>query len=171
MKFIFFWGHTPAPGEQIGKFCFSQWFEAPFKVDERIYKTAEHYMMAQKAKLFGDEDLFQQIISANKPGEAKALGREIKQFDHEIWDLAKFEIVVKGNYNKFLQHPNLKNYLISTGNRIIAEASPVDLVWGIGLAENNPAILNVNDWPGLNLLGFALMKVRHILSSGDGSNN
>lgn len=78
----------------------------------------------------------------------------------ETWQEACFEIVVTGNYQKFGQQPDLQAYLIQTGDRVLVEASPVDPIWGIGLAQDDPAALNPTHWRGTNLLGFALMAVR-----------
>jgi ribA/ribD-fused uncharacterized protein len=163
LKFLFFWGHTPSHGETAGPWCFSQWFERSFVADGITFKTAEHYMMAKKALLFCDDDLQARIIDAQKPGEAKALGREISHFDETTWDAHKFDIVVEGNRQKFSQHKDLQAYLIGTGDRILVEASPVDRIWGIGLGADHPDATRVDRWQGENLLGFALMQVRDIL--------
>ncbi len=70
-----------------------------------------------------------------------------------------------GNIAKFSQHPELKGFLLNTGKRILVEASPVDKIWGIGLAKDDDRIHNPLTWQGLNLLGFALMNVRDRLST------
>ncbi len=163
IKYLFFWGHSNKYQEDVGKFCFSQWYEAPFIVDGITYKTAEHWMMANKALLFADQEAFNKIVNADKPGEAKELGRQVLGFDEVAWNTQRYQIVKKGNIHKFNQHRKLAEYLLGTGERIIAEASPVDAIWGIGLAQDNPNIQNPHNWRGLNLLGFALMEVRDIL--------
>ncbi len=165
LKYIFFWGHSNN-SEGAGKFVFSQWYHSPFIVDGIEYKTSEHWMMAQKANLFGDEETFKKIIKAVKPGEVKELGRQIGDFKEVIWNEQKYEIVMKGNIQKFSQNTKLKDYLITTGDRILVEASPVDEIWGIGLAQDAKMIDNPNTWKGQNLLGFALMEVRDILTAG-----
>lgn len=68
--------------------------------------------------------------------------------------------MVQGNIAKFSQYPELKAYLLGTGDRILVEASPVDKIWSVGLAKDDDKIHNPNNWQGLNLLGFALMQVR-----------
>lgn len=161
VKYVFFWGHQVT--NSISKTCFSQWYDAPFTEDDVQYMTAEHYMMAEKAKLFEDTDCYQKIIHAKNPGEAKALGRTVKYFDDETWVANRFDIVVRGNLLKFSQNPTLGDFLVNTGKRVLVEASPVDKVWGVGLAADNPNIENPNNWKGLNLLGFALMEVREQL--------
>lgn len=163
LKYLYFWGHTPSQGNAVDKSCFSQWFESPFTVGTTVYKTAEHYMMAQKAALFGDTGIEKQIIESHKPGEAKALGREVRGYNEEIWDAHKFNIVVRGSIHKFNQNRALGDYLLTTGDRILVEASPIDAIWGAGLAADNPKIHNLYLWRGTNLLGFALMQARDFL--------
>lgn len=164
-KYLFFWGHTPLPNGEIGKPCFSQWWTAPFTVDGERYPTAEHFMMAEKARLFGDEAARVRILSAPNPGAAKRLGREVRGFEDSRWEAARFEFVVRGNLAKFEQNPPLREFLLDTKDRILVEASPVDRIWGIGLAADDPRAENPEQWRGLNLLGFALMEVRALLRS------
>ncbi|WP_211316393.1 NADAR family protein [Niabella yanshanensis] len=120
-------------------------------------------MMAQKTVLFANGDLFNKIIDSHTPAEAKALGRQIIGFDELIWNDHKYNIVTTGNIHKFNQHPQLAAYLANTGDSILVEASPVDRIWGIGLAQDDPYIDNIYAWQGQNLLGFALMEVRDFL--------
>ncbi len=162
-KYVFFWGHSQR-GEQVGKSCFSQWYHAPFERDGKRYSTAEHFMMAAKARLFNDHKVEQQILQARHPGEAKQLGRQVRGFHEADWVARRFEIVVAANMAKFSQHQALKNFLLNTGNRVLVEASPVDKIWGIGLTESDDAAANPRLWKGLNLLGFALMTVRQQLA-------
>ena len=156
--FVFFWGHRK--GKKIGKTCFSQWYEIEFEVDGHRYNCAEQYMMAQKAWLFKDIEIFSKIINATDPKEIKALGREVKNFDPKIWNQHKFEIVVTGNLGKFGENSELKELLLSTCDKILVESSPYDKIWGIGMKEGTPGIENPVNWKGENLLGFALMEVR-----------
>nr|WP_294927606.1 NADAR family protein [uncultured Flavobacterium sp.] len=159
-KFLFFWGHQPNKDGSISKTCFSQWWLSSFEVDKVIYKTAEHWMMAKKAELFKDDEVLAKIIKANSPAEAKKLGREVKNYNETLWLAARFDIVKEGNYHKFSQNPELKTFLVNTKERVLVEASPVDAIWGIGMASDHKDVLNPEKWRGLNLLGFALMEVR-----------
>lgn len=162
-KYLFFWGHQKSRSGDLTSSCFSQWWPSPFVVDNVRYNTAEQWMMAQKALLFDNIEIFQKILKAKSPAEAKALGREVRNFDEVIWNKHRFEIVVKGSLEKFTQHEDLKNFLINTKDRILVEASPVDRIWGNGLAADNEKSENPKLWNGLNLLGFALMEVRDII--------
>lgn len=159
-KYLLFWGHQPQENGAVGKACFSQWFEAGFDVDGRHYRTAEHYMMAEKARLFGDSLAFDRVLACPTPGSAKAVGREIVGFDECIWLEHRFQIVVDANFAKFTQNHALGEFLANTGDRVLVEASPVDAIWGIGLAADDPRAADPLAWNGLNLLGFALMEVR-----------
>jgi ribA/ribD-fused uncharacterized protein len=164
-EYLFFWGHTPK-GAGLGKHVLSQWWPAAFSIDGQAYASAEHYMMAQKARLFGDAETCAQILSAASPAEAKSLGRRVRGFDEQLWTAHRFRIAVDGNAAKFGQNAELGNWLVGTGSRVLVEASPVDRVWGIGLAADDKRALDVANWRGLNLLGFALMQVRASLQSG-----
>ncbi len=164
-KYLFFWGHQPAPDGSVTKSCFSQWWEAPFtSEDGHSYATAEHYMMAGKARIFGDMEVHDEVLKAKHPKQAKALGRKVKGFDEETWVAQRFGLVVAGNFLKFAQHPELKAFLLGTGQRVLVEASPVDRIWGIGMAGDDADAEKPQKWRGLNLLGFALMEVRERLA-------
>ncbi len=164
LKYIFFWGHRPNPDGSIGKSCFSQWWESPFEHENLTFKTAEHWMMCQKAVLFDDMEIAARIPDVRTPAEAKKLGRQVKNFDEALWMKHRNEIVIQGNYLKFNQHEDLCDFLLKTGTRVLVEASPVDNIWGIGLPQDADNIRDPHTWEGLNLLGFALMEVRDRLS-------
>jgi ribA/ribD-fused uncharacterized protein len=164
-KFLFFWGHRPTKDGSVSQSCFSQWWVAPFEVDGNQFQTAEHWMMYQKALLFNDSEIVQQVLEVEAPGAAKKLGRKVKGFTPEKWDQHKFEIVVQGNLYKFSQHEELKNFLLNTNQRVLVEASPVDRIWGIGMAKGHKDVNNPMRWKGENLLGFALMEVRDQLKT------
>ncbi|MEM7032109.1 MAG: NADAR family protein [Chloroflexota bacterium] len=162
-KYLFFWGHQPHKDGQIGKSCLSQWWDSSFEIDGILYRTAEHYMMAEKARLFGDEESRQAILNVEHPNEAKRLGRKAKGFDEALWKQHRYEIVVQANVAKFGQNEALGTFLTNTQERVLVEASPYDKIWGIGLKEDDPKAQNPEQWAGLNLLGFALMEVRNRL--------
>ncbi len=161
--YIFFWGHQPSKDGKITKSCFSQWWLCEFIESTVSYKTAEHYMMAKKASLFGDKEIENEIIKCKSPKEVKALGRRVKGFSEDVWNNRKYEIVKEANYFKFSQNPALKDFILSTKDKTIVEASPNDRIWGIGMAQDHKDILNPKKWRGQNLLGFALMEIRDTL--------
>ena len=163
-RFLFFWGHRPAKDGRISKTCFSQWYEAPFDVAGITYPSAEHYMMAAKADLFGDAHTRESVLAATTPGAAKALGRQVVGFEEEVWARERMRIVVDANLGKFGQDARLADFLVRTGDQVLVEASPVDPVWGIGLSTDDPDANHPARWRGLNLLGFALMEVRDMLA-------
>lgn len=160
VDFLMFWGHQRSKDGSMIKTCLSQWWPSPFLENGISYHTAEHYMMAKKALLFNDREIFEKILTKESPKDVKDLGRQIRNFDAAKWDAHKYEIVKQGNLLKFSQHEALKSFLLQTKSKILVEASPVDTIWGIGLAEDNVDVINPKNWKGLNLLGFALMEVR-----------
>ncbi|CAL9410062.1 hypothetical protein SUDANB32_01626 [Streptomyces sp. enrichment culture] len=169
VKYLHFWGHRPLPDGRVGASCLSQWWPSPFTVDGVEYATAEHWMMAAKARLFDDTEGERRVLAAGHPSEAKKAGRLVRGFDEEIWRRERFGIVVEGSVHKFAAHGELRSFLLNTGDRVLAEASPVDRVWGIGLAADAEAANDPNRWRGPNLLGFALMEARRRLRETAGA--
>lgn len=152
-KYYLFWKHQ-----------FGQWTMRDMKdYDGTIYNCCEQYMMYKKAQLFEDIEIGKQILEESDPSNQQKLGRQIKGFSAEIWDKNKIGIVWQGNYLKFTQHDDLRKRLLETENRILAEASPYDLIWGIGFRANDDLALDQKNWKGQNLLGNVLMSVREAL--------
>lgn len=163
VKYLHFWGHRPLADGRVGASCLSQWWPSPFTVDGVEYATAEHWMMAAKARLFGDAEGERRVLAAGHPSEAKKAGRLVRGFDEEVWRRERFGIVVEGSGHKFAAHGELRSFLLGTGDRVLVEASPVDRVWGIGLAADAEGAHDPTRWRGPNLLGFALMEARRRL--------
>ena len=168
-KYIFFWGHTGSDPKSVGKECFSQWYPAPFVVEGITYPTAEHFMMREKARLFGDEDAARAVLEAPHPAEAKLAGRSVRGFVESVWEERRFEIVIAASHAKFSQHPELQDFLLTTTARVLVEASPTDRIWGIGLAAADAKASDPLAWRGLNLLGFALMVARSRIAASRGA--
>lgn len=164
VKYLYFWGHHPRRDGGVGPGCLSQWWPAPFIVDGVVYATAEHWMMAGKARLFGDAEAERRVLAAAGPGAAKAVGRTVRGFDDAVWERERFALVAEGSRHKFGQHSELREFLRATTGRVLVEASPLDRVWGIGLAAGDERAADPTRWEGLNLLGFALMDARDALA-------
>jgi len=156
--FVLFWGGRQPKG------CLSQWYPSRFTLDGVEYPTAEHYMMAEKARLFGDTAAVEKILADPDPERAKAAGRRVQGFDEDAWTKARYDIVVRGSVAKFGSDERLRGFLLSTTGKILVEASPLDTIWGIGFDEHQPEARLPSRWRGLNLLGFALMDARTALS-------
>lgn len=152
--YIFFWGHQPKKDGSISKSCLSQWYPSPISRDytpqgtQEEYPTAEHFMMAEKARLFNDQKTRQQILQAVSPQEAKMLGRTIKNFDEKMWKQHRYDIVLKVTREKFLQNHSLRAFLYSTRGSTLVEASPFDTVWGIGLSVDDTESRDPKKWRG-----------------------
>ncbi len=166
VRYLHFWGHRPRPDGRVGPSCLSQWWPSPFTVDGVEYATAEHWMMASKARLFGDEEAEREAVAASSPATAKKVGRLVRGFDEARWERERFGIVVEGSVHKFAAHDDLRAYLLGTRGRVLVEASPLDRVWGIGLAADDERAADPAQWRGPNLLGFALMEARERLLRG-----
>lgn len=163
-KYVLFWGHTAPPNGAIGPHVLSQWWPATFEVERVRYASAEQFMMAGKAALFGDQQASELILRAKGPQQVKSLGRQVRGFDEQRWSEHRYSLVITGNLAKFRQNPDLRAYLLGTGDRVLVEASPADRIWGIGLSRDDPRAAKPSLWRGMNLLGFALMEVRERLN-------
>lgn len=152
-QFVFFWGGP-----------FSQWYRHDIVVDGITYNTAEQFMMAMKAKHFGDTEMLTRIMATKDPRKQKAFGREVRKFDPAEWSNVSKSYVYTANLSKF-SDPTMIKHLLDTGDKEIVEASPYDKIWGIGLSENDPDRLDKAKWRGTNWLGEVLMQVRDTLNS------
>jgi ribA/ribD-fused uncharacterized protein len=153
-QFIFFWSGWP-----------SQWFKSTFVIDGVHYNCAEQFMMAEKARVFGDDESLAAILRSKSPREQKALGRSVRKFDADEWNRLCRGVVYTASLAKFSQNETLGTLLRETGDRTIVEASPKDRIWGIGLGADDPRSLDESRWRGTNWLGIALMQVRQTLRS------
>lgn len=160
LSFLAFWGPIPTLGKQPGPGVLCQWWNAPFMAEGVCYQTAEHYMMAAKARLFGDEEMAARIAASVDPSEAQYLGRKVRGYDEALWAGRRYQVVIEGNLHKFTQHRSLHDYLLATGEAVLVSANPTDRVWSIGYADDAPQVIAPSLWRGANLLGFALMEVR-----------
>jgi len=153
MCIIGFWKVTSAYGE------FSNWYMKDFVYKGITFNCSEQALMWEKAVLFNDKDIADKILASKDPKQIKALGREVRNFDDSIWSQKRYDIMVDILAEKF-KDEKLKHMLLNTADVIIVEASPLDKIWGVGLALENPRIYDEEKWNGTNLLGKALMQVR-----------
>jgi ribA/ribD-fused uncharacterized protein len=141
---------------------FSQWAKCDIYDDILgiTFNCAEQSMMWHKANTFKDEEAKEKILKVKDPREHRAIGRSIKNYDDKVWGEVRYDIVAATNYAKFSQKTEWKELLIYTDGYELVEASPYDRIWGVGLGEDNPEILDKKNWQGENLLGKAIMQAR-----------
>ena len=157
-----FYGHAAEPGRNTNA-VHSQFYPVEFQIEGVRYRWAERWMMAAKARLFGDWEALAAILRANEPLACKKIGRTVRNYDDGQWSAARFDLVVAGNIAKLGQNQPLREHLLGSDDAILVEAAPRDQIWGIGFARENPAVQNPLRWRGRNLLGFALVKARGVL--------
>lgn len=122
-----------------------------------------HRWSNKKAVCFSDKKIAEEILSINDVAEIKRLGRQISNYNDNIWNGKRQIIVYEGLLAKFSQNYSLKKVLKNTGDAMLAECAVRDKIWGIGLSMSDPKRLNIDEWRGQNLLGYALMQVREKL--------
>jgi ribA/ribD-fused uncharacterized protein len=163
-SFLPFWGHTPQGTSPVGPWVLSQWWPSGFVHQGIEYFHAEGFLMAAKARLFGDKKALAPILEAENPAVAKYHGRLVQGFDEDVWIEHRYHVAITGNLAKFSQDDLLRSYLVSTAPKVLMEASPRDRIWGIGLSASDRRCVLPSEWLGQNLLGFALAEVRDHLA-------
>jgi ribA/ribD-fused uncharacterized protein len=153
---IFFYGHTSP---------FSNFYRRPFVVKKVNFFHREGFIMFCKAMLFGDRFAAEKILTAYRPIDAKELGRMVQGFDQRMWESKVEGYAVEGCIAQFGQHPDMLSHLMRTGDRELVEASPTDRIWGIGMAADNPRIMERALW-GNNKQGRILMRTREYFRTG-----
>jgi ribA/ribD-fused uncharacterized protein len=148
-QFTFFWSGP-----------FSNWHPSPFEIEDIWYNCSEQYMMAEKARLFGDSETLGKIMASPDPSDQKRYGREVQGFVKEKWDAVAKGVVYRGCRAKFTQNPDLKAILLATAGTTLVEASPEDRIWGIGLRKTDSRSKDRSKWLGTNWLGETLTKIR-----------
>lgn len=148
--YVFFWGSK-----------LSNFYHCPIEYLEQQFHCSEQIFMYCKALHFKDEDSAILIAQSSTPQEAKALGRRVRNFNSDEWDRVKYHYMMEAITAKFTQNLPLKKWFLDPrfDGKSFVEASPVDSIWGIGMAENNPDLLDTSRW-GQNLLGKALTELR-----------
>eukprot|EP00568_Trieres_chinensis_P013657 CAMPEP_0183292256 /NCGR_PEP_ID=MMETSP0160_2-20130417/1376_1 /TAXON_ID=2839 ORGANISM="Odontella Sinensis, Strain Grunow 1884" /NCGR_SAMPLE_ID=MMETSP0160_2 /ASSEMBLY_ACC=CAM_ASM_000250 /LENGTH=213 /DNA_ID=CAMNT_0025453179 /DNA_START=82 /DNA_END=720 /DNA_ORIENTATION=+ len=144
---------------------FSQWHISRYTLDGVTYCCAEQGMMHGKALLFGDSEAAEAIMETNCPRKMKAYGQMVRGFKQSVWNQHREDIVYRNNVAKFTQNDHLRGALLATRGGLV-EASPSDKIWGIGLHERDARFVPAHRWPGLNLLGNILTRVRDEVLGG-----
>ncbi len=159
---------------------FSQWYPSNFRASIPVandnsmvfdFHCCEQYMMARKAALFGDMEVLAEIMQVEQhatrwqdaPKKCKELGRKVSGFKQDVWDDNCDDIVFDGNFAKFDQTADLRDFMMSFGDKIIVEGAWYDEIWGVKLAWDDPKIVDPANWRGLNKLGNILVQVRGVL--------
>lgn len=144
--------------------CFSNWYPAEFDYAGRHFANSEQFMMYHKVLMFCKYDLAKQIMNTSDPARCKRIaGQKFPEFDPFLWEKTCRTIVKRGVKAKFVQNEDIRKMLLSTGNALLAECSPYDMKWGIGIDIKDPDRFDISKWKGKNLLGRILMEVREEL--------
>lgn len=142
-------------------FCpLSTFFYSPFEYNGQRYNHLEQFYQVQKAKTFGDADCVIELLKCRSPRRCKELGSTIKGYDADKWAALAEKILYAGALERFMQNAVARRYLKETGDALIGEATRFDSYWAIGMDIDDPDIDDIDNWPGQNLYGRILVKVR-----------
>lgn len=151
--FALFWGQWP-----------SNWEASPMNIDGVRYNCVEQYMMAEKARVFGDEAVRAKILASPHPKAQKEFGRKVRGYVDETWAAVRYAVVLRGTVEKYRQNAHLRELLLAVPDGVrFVEASPEDRIWGIGMARSDPDATDPSKWRGQNLLGKAIDEARAVV--------
>ena len=156
---VFFW----RPPGFLGN-----WTESRFEFKGFKYVNAEQAIMHQKALLFNDAEVAQKILGTDSPRTHRQLGRQVAGFVEEVWTATIPDLLFEILCAKFSQTPGFGQALVATGQKLLYEATPLDFIWGTGVDPKtsvNSSPEDAKEWPGGNLLGQTLMRVRDALAN------
>lgn len=160
---------TPTRKDQVSFFTInsplSNMYPAPFTINGDKFNCAEQYIAVQKSCLFGDAQLTQKILREQNPYEQKRLSKKVQNFDKAQWEAQAPDLILPGIVQKFSENLHCKQFLLNTGSRVIAEASPDDNFWGTGCSLYSADLWDSSKWSGKNMMGKVLSLARKKISS------
>lgn len=156
---IFFYSHH---GYKYA--CFSNFYPVDFTVDGIKFNCSEQYLMYHKCLTFDKDNicLLSEILNERDPKKIKQFGRSVRNYNEQIWNRIRQNIMIQGLVGKFSQSSELCEILLNTGDKIIYEASKYDRIWGIGYYPSEIVGVSFNNF-GMNLLGKSLMETRRLI--------
>lgn len=160
-KYAFFYTEWPSNFKTAN-------FEWEYAGGKHKFFCTEQAFMWAKAIKFGDTATAEKILVADTPALCKGYGREVENYVEGEWEAVRYEIMRDVNLEKYRQNLDLREKLLDPkfNGKIFVEASPYDRIWGVGLAQDDPAIDDERNWKGRNLLGKAVTEVKSVLSAG-----
>ncbi|EPB73790.1 hypothetical protein ANCCEY_07127 [Ancylostoma ceylanicum] len=117
------------------------------------FTSTEQFYMWTKAKFCKDYSAANAILYLNDPKMIKQVGNQLENFDQHRWRKISWRVMMKAVMAK----------LFRTAGSVLAEASPHDNYWGIGLAIDDPNVADPTQWTGCNVMGEILMQIRDVL--------
>ena len=137
----------------------SNFHPGKFKLENITYDHNEQYYQSKKAEHFRDDRLAHKIKATPDPHDCYKLGYKVKNFDEGEWQKVMEKVMQEGAMAKFSQNEQLKQSLLSTTGKVLAESS-TDMDWATGVPIHAADAFDVNKWTGRNLLGSCLSLVR-----------
>ena len=148
-------------------------FDIEWKGVKYTFTSTEQGFMYIKAITFGDNVTAQKILNTDDPNRCRKLGRQVKGYNDAEWAKIRYDVFYTLNWAKYTQDKKLQEKLLDPqfdGKKFV-EASPIDKIWGIGYAEDNPNIEFTDMYWGKNYLGRILTNIRKRLKSAKGSDD
>lgn len=142
----------------------SNWWPSPFVLEGIHFNSTEQYIMYKKCAIFGDTAAAKAVMATDDPAQQQLIARNAKGYNDVVWKGMRQVIAMRGLVEKFAQNPDLLKQLQDTGDSYLVECAVSDKAWACGISLYDKARFDISNWKGSNILGFALMEVRTMLS-------
>lgn len=149
------------PEEPFG--FLSNWYLAGIELEGKKFSSTEQYIMYRKCQILKDDKAAKAVLSTDDPSKQQNIARYTTNYDEQIWDSVRQAVAMKALIAKFTQNPELNQKLQDTRDTYLVECAWSDKTWACGIGLDSEDKNNMSKWKGRNLLGFALMEVRHLL--------
>lgn len=126
--------------------CFPQWAPSCAAVESISYLCDETFFAGEKSRLFRDDKTFQHIVHVSGPRLHQPYGRYIRNFDIAVWEREQENMVLVASCAKFAQTPAMRTNVLDTGDKLVAEASHFEFIWGIGYRASNLSARQPSLW-------------------------
>ena len=156
---------TPKQVSFLGFRCpLSNFYKCTFTYHGQTYTSTEQFIQITKASLFpGNDELIKQMTNQHDPLKLKNLGQKVSNFNKKTWSESAEGLLYGGLKQKFIENDDCLDFLDSTGNKLIVEASPTDRLFGIGRPITFQGLEDTTTHQGTNIQGHMLMNIRQEL--------
>ena len=124
---------------------YSNFHPCQFTVNHHTFHCSEQFIQYQKALMFSDSTMANEILKCETTIDAKRLGYKLNEFDMKRWSADGCSICLDGIREKFVQNPNLLCMLKATAPKLLTEASS-DRLWQTVVDLWDHQCLNQDKW-------------------------
>jgi len=115
----------------------SGWISHVSNSEYCVYNCVQQYIVKKKQELFDPENirLADKIMNEVNLKNIERYCKMIKNYDNDIWNKYKYQVILEALELKCNQNPVFRNYLLATGKKMIVDKSDCANLLGRALME------------------------------------